>query len=564
VRVAFQSVLNSEVWWPSPDARLGVAARPMSRGLRSTNTKDDDEAQEIRHDDDDSHGYRGRMYTLVVREKGATGGSDKVGAKRRRAGGPPRDNAVFAVDASVVHAWRDEDDAEAKQGVRAKRPIALREAVVVVPPLPAEDSFEHVHVRGDLRVDGRIYGQLATEPQRADYAEFFYWEDELLDHEEEEETCDDQDDEEAPRAPVRPPPGSVVRLQSPEQTLTLDTDGPGPTLIVSTKPAIAAGVPRDPKLAARGALVGFLGQVPVRCRGKVECGDQLIPSGRNDGTAVSLEEVIGTDSLRYDALGIAMEAANPPSNKKECVVQSDDFETTVLCFVRWNDAVRREVGTELDRAMTAANATYARILVDAITCFSVALIVVDVNLLVCVVFSLLRDHLISHSMQSETFRFFTATTGFVCFCLIILLFVAFKNRPAERKRAHGLIGFWIGYVVLAITFAALLASPAKTSQDDPSPIQLKAMLAFVIWKTYSIIYNGYVCVVMAQFRSTRLYGCNCIPPLFNRPSFAKKEATTLDASTSSSSSASSSRRIRKQASRRARSLAPLTAPPLRA
>ena len=80
------------------------------------------------------------------------------------------------------------------------------------------------------------------------------------------------------------PPGSVVRLTA-DATLTRDTAGAGPVLLVSTTPSIAAGVPEGG--GGGGAAVAFLGRAPARCRGPVRRGDRLVPSGLGDGVCVA-------------------------------------------------------------------------------------------------------------------------------------------------------------------------------------------------------------------------------------------------------------------------------------
>ena len=72
----------------------------------------------------------------------------------------------------------------------------------------------------------------------------------------------------------------------------------------------------------KGATCAFLGQVPVRCRGPVRCGDLIVPSGLCDGVAIGRR-----CADRVDALGIALESGDSPH----------DMEHTVLCLVRWRE-----------------------------------------------------------------------------------------------------------------------------------------------------------------------------------------------------------------------------------
>ena len=163
---------------------------------------------------------------------------------------------------------------------------------------------DDVRFLGSIYVSGRIHGTLVTPPGAADYGEWFPW-------------CDSLQSE---KGCIMAPPGTVVRLAS--RKLTLDTRGSGPCLVTSTSPSLAAGVPCANET---GATCAFLGQVPVRCRGPVRCGDLLVPSGLSDGVAIGRR-----CSDRDDALGVALESGDSPH----------DMEHTVLCLVRWREKPR--------------------------------------------------------------------------------------------------------------------------------------------------------------------------------------------------------------------------------
>lgn len=117
----------------------------------------------------------------------------------------------------------------------------------------------------------------------------------------------------------QPPKGTVVQLR--EKKLFLDTSSfKGPCLIVSTSPAVAANVPGRDKRSRMGAYVAFVGQVPVRCRGPISSGDVLIPSGLNDGYAISASTAGNSFN---DVLGSALESSSATG------------ESYVMCFVQW-------------------------------------------------------------------------------------------------------------------------------------------------------------------------------------------------------------------------------------
>lgn len=472
VKVAFQSVLNAEAWW---DGDVGVVSRPMSRGFRGESGGD--------------HGYRGRMYTLVARS-----GEGRLPSKRRRGcndtngGGQPA--AFSAVDVSLVHAWRAtaEDSATSSFSpgdlfaspprgagglVKRNEKSSGTNVAASRPAMWCDESTGDLHVRGNLRVDGKIYGQLATEPFAADYAEWFMCEGKV------------------------PKAGSVVQLRSPEQKLSMKTSGPGPVLIVSTKPAIAAGVPTAPSIAKKGALVAFLGQVPVRCRGRVNCGDQLVASGDDDGCAVSLEELlISTEKCRRDTmkridnLGVAMEMSS-----------GEEEEETLLCFVRWNHAVRREIDDVINEAVTYVQSTWQRSLVDLITVISAIAIIVDVTLVVVTCFAIQNNN--SNPRNQAAYAVLVQTIGFTNFCLIILLFVSFarKGHKHELKQFRGVVVFWMLAVAVACAAVAVLGR----GDDKKQNFNLRTLIIFMVWKGYNISYNIYLIHVMSHFRATRTY-----------------------------------------------------------
>ena len=324
VSVAFQSPLNGECWWDPLSPANGVCARPMARRYRSGES-----AGQV-------HGYRGRQYTLVQRRlpdgpaaadrnarcslvqiwKEAHAPQQAVATrksrKRHKAKGSDEDDAgsdagssatgVTGSDVEESPRWLQAGTASGSSSggwASSTGSVGGPSPPVVNRPLSPHRG-EHVvadDVRflGSIYVSGRIHGTLVTPPGAADYGEWFPSDDVYT-------------------------PGTVVRLAS--RRLTLDTRGSGPCLVTSTSPSLAAGVPYSEE---KGATCAFLGQVPVRCRGPVRCGDLLVPSGLNDGVA------IGRRSLdREGALGTALESGDSPH----------DMEHTILCLVRWRERPR--------------------------------------------------------------------------------------------------------------------------------------------------------------------------------------------------------------------------------
>ena len=412
VSVAFQSALNGEQWWSPEDPSVGIVARPMARRARTGSG-----AGQL-------HGYRGRQYTLVTRTDYGLPAADKsvdVGlvqiwrddeAMGRRnaavAPGPPAQGAKPAAsegkgknnarkrakvrcvdkdDESDTDASRDSrsgasfrsaspastvtsppngGDFATAQGAsssaspawapRALEPLAPGGPPAAAmrrfqrsssEPLERMDTVDHdTRFTKDIYVEGTIHGVVRAPVEAADYAEWFMWQEELLE-----------------REALLPPPGSVVCLRTLDQTLSLETHHQdGPCLIVSTRPSIAAGVPADDVDRRSGALVAFLGQVPLRCVGRVDCGDQLVPSGRHDGTAVSARHAKHArwmKTTKHDILGVALssggaEAPSPTKGGGDLETPKEEAEHTILCFVRWNQAVAREVNVIVDDVVKAS------------------------------------------------------------------------------------------------------------------------------------------------------------------------------------------------------------------
>ncbi|KAH8091117.1 hypothetical protein JL720_6000 [Aureococcus anophagefferens] len=307
ISVAFQSVTNGEAWW-APDELRGVVRRPMARRVRSG------ERGRV-------HGYRGWLYTLTARPDArappaADRGADVALVQLWRDGGtggtraPPDDEDSSQFCDSLSDA---ENGATARSGERSSRTPSPRGLRKRRDNLYTEEDVVPRTTRflRDVVVEGAIRGTIRAPEGAADYAEWFPWHDDVL------------------ASPKLPPPGSVVAIDARTQSLTLDTSGDGPVLITSSRPSVAAGVPDDEDRRRRGALVAFVGQVPVRCDAGVRAATRRAV-GAGGGAAAAARAAPGA------VLGVALgDAGDGPGG----------FE--VLCFVRWHQAVQREVGREL-------------------------------------------------------------------------------------------------------------------------------------------------------------------------------------------------------------------------
>ncbi|MEL6903943.1 MAG: VCBS repeat-containing protein, partial [Planctomycetota bacterium] len=119
----------------------------------------------------------------------------------------------------------------------------------------------------EFRVDssGDVFADLAFNGGGADYAEWL----ELRDPTEELA------------------PGDVVGVFAGQVSKKLE--GADTLLVVSTNPVLVGNAGDAETTDREGhAIIAFLGQVPVRCRGAVRAGDFLIPSDLEDGTAVAV------------------------------------------------------------------------------------------------------------------------------------------------------------------------------------------------------------------------------------------------------------------------------------
>lgn len=470
ISVTFQSILNSEIWW-APAGGLGVAARPMGRSARAW-VEAGENGGTARTSRSTPHGYRGRLYSLVARS------DEPMPARKRSRRGEVETRVKTLGDIAVMHAWRAEGDADSSLASSEEAPLLSPSD----PPFTRDPSTGDLHlprnmrVRGNVYVDGVVFGKLATPPNAADYAEWFAWRDEYVGL----RSVPDDGDVEAPPplrpeppavgahkvkggavvakkggAPAKvypgapdyaslyllPPPGSVVQLRSPEQRLTLDTSGDGPCMIVSTSPSVAAGTPVDPRDAAKGAFVAFLGQVPVRVRGVVRAGDQLVPSGLHDGVAVA-----AVNDRPDDVLGVAME--HSPSET------DDDFECVVRSFVRWNHAVRREIRDEYDEMKRGVQSRNVTVLLDAQMTVGLVLVGLEIVSL----FVLTAMLFLGGDSRLRTAVWRARLEGVIC-CLAsvnlfgqMLLYALFIDRYPRRAATVAVAG---GAIVLGVVHTSL-------------------------------------------------------------------------------------------------------------
>jgi hypothetical protein len=107
-------------------------------------------------------------------------------------------------------------------------------------------------------------------------------------------------------------PGEIVGLYGGK--VTKATAGATRLMVVSSGPIVAGNDPGAQKRSA-WARAAFVGQAPVRVRGRVDAGDLIVASGRQDGTGVAVAPRSASGSQLAQALGEAWSGAAAPGVK---------------------------------------------------------------------------------------------------------------------------------------------------------------------------------------------------------------------------------------------------------
>lgn len=174
IPVSFQSILNSDVWWSASEAYPGegVASRPMSRSTRcnpragrcsDTSSSEGDLGSDPgssggQKQATHSHGYRGRMYTLVARAPGAPNFESRNKRQRiNKADTSSRSTTRYVAlgDVSIVHAWRASEEEQLVQARKVSSCGSTSSAptkpafVNMLPPLKREADSALSRITGD-------------------------------------------------------------------------------------------------------------------------------------------------------------------------------------------------------------------------------------------------------------------------------------------------------------------------------------------------------------------------------------------------------------------------------
>lgn len=130
--------------------------------------------------------------------------------------------------------------------------------------------------------------------------------------------------------------GEIVGVKAGKVSLnTTDVDH---IMVVSTRPIVLGNAPQ-PDREHLFEKVAFLGQAPVRVRGKVEIGDYILASGNNDGIGIALHPSKVSVADYKKIVGVAWEAAkeNPINlvnigiglNKNDLAPKVEDISSKV-------------------------------------------------------------------------------------------------------------------------------------------------------------------------------------------------------------------------------------------
>ena len=88
--------------------------------------------------------------------------------------------------------------------------------------------------------------------------------------------------------------------------ITRQTGSADHVMVISVKPIVLGNMPAEGR-EADYEMVAFMGQTPVKVRGRVRIGDFIVPSGREDGTGVAVRPDDLTAAQLGSVVGVAWE-----------------------------------------------------------------------------------------------------------------------------------------------------------------------------------------------------------------------------------------------------------------
>jgi hypothetical protein len=145
-------------------------------------------------------------------------------------------------------------------------------------------------------------------------------------------------------------------------------------MVVSYKPIVLGNMP-EPNRESEYEKVAFMGQVPVKVFGKVNIGDYIIPSGKNDGIGMAIKpEYISSRQLK-NIVGVAWAESNDPMgmrlintavgvnrNDSQFIIQR--LEDKVDQQAKEITYLKGQIESILDRINNVENGTYTRQIVE--------------------------------------------------------------------------------------------------------------------------------------------------------------------------------------------------------
>ncbi len=107
--------------------------------------------------------------------------------------------------------------------------------------------------------------------------------------------------------------GDIVGIFSGKITKT--TAGAHHLTAITNQPIVVGNTPSDPAKLSLYEKVAFIGQLPVKVRGKVHSGDFILPSGSNDGTGIAVSQSAITPDQYAKVIGKAWESSEEAAVK---------------------------------------------------------------------------------------------------------------------------------------------------------------------------------------------------------------------------------------------------------
>ena len=139
-------------------------------------------------------------------------------------------------------------------------------------------------------------------------------------------------------------PGDVVGVFGGQ--ISKLTAGAERVMAISTAPNVVGNDPMNETERAKMGKVGFIGQVPVKVRGKVGKSDYIIASGLEDGTAIAVSSEDLQPEHSHLLIGRAWENANGGLNMVNTVVGLQEAASTNKALIRRIETQQAEIETQ--------------------------------------------------------------------------------------------------------------------------------------------------------------------------------------------------------------------------